>query len=114
MNSIKRSVGHEIFAGERMPYRRASSRNNLVNGSIDRYCYRIAISFQNFERTRAAFLTLPIPEIFGENQHQIETADRHPRRSVTVHSHMRRNEVGASLQSSPARDAFPWFIVFGL
>ena len=64
-------------------FNKTVSAGNLFNGAIDQYSRRIAIGSQHFQRTLPTFFSFFIPEVFGENRHQIKSSDSS---SIDVHA----------------------------
>ena len=56
-------------------FNKTVSAGNLFNGTIDQYSRRIPIGSQHFQRTLPTFFSFFIPEVFGENRHQIKSSD---------------------------------------
>ena len=64
-------------------FNKTVSAGNLFNGAIDQYSRRIPIGSQHFQRTLPTFFSFFIPEVFGENRHQIKSSDSS---SIDVHA----------------------------
>ena len=75
-------------------FNKTVSAGNLFNGAIDQYSRRIPIGSQHFQRTLPTFFSFFIPEVFGENRHQIKPSDSS---SIDVHAAASNKGIGLSI-----------------